>query len=688
MKQFELMNEFELRQELKRKDEHLAEALHKLGDLRRAATEFSQARELLGESESHLRLFIEQAPVSLAMFDRSMRYLSASRRWLDVHRLSDLDLCGLSHYELIPEIGAEWREAHRRGLAGEVLRSEGDRLDRRDGSVQWMRWEICPWHDQSGAVGGIVIFAEDVTQRKLVEDALKASEQRYRDIAENHTDYVSRYLPGGILTFVNTALARLTGLKPEELLGTCFYPYLEEGDREAVISTIEALTAENPIAVQQVHTRLSDGMHLLQWTHCALTDEAGNIVEYQSTGRDITEQKRIEDGLRESELRYRAVVEDQTEIIARNRPDGVLTFASDTYCRFFGRSREELIGSNWKPVIFSEDLPMVRKGLSQQSPEHPVVNIECRIYDGAGELRWMQFLVRGFFDAAGKLQEMQGVGRDITDRKSMQDDLLKSRTELKLANELLELRVRQRTADLEAAIREQESFSYSVSHDLRAPLRHINSFSAILKEDHGKELSDQARAYLDRIGAASSRMGSLIDNLLELSRVNRVEIKRAPVDLSKLAASTLRMFQETEPGRCEEHFIEPDITTLGDYCLLRQLFENLMGNAWKYTSKKPLASIRFGRTVVSGQQAYFVSDNGAGFDMAYRKNLFGAFQRLHGAEFEGIGIGLATAQRIVQRHGGKIWAEGAVDQGATFYFTLPSKCEELIVPNLSFQKRL
>ena len=245
--------------------------------------------------------------------------------------------------------------------------------------------------------------------------------------------------------------------------------------------------------------------------------------------------------------------------------------------------------------------------------------------------------------------------------------------ELKLVNELLEQRVRERTAELEAAVRDLESFSYSVSHDLRAPLRHINCFSAMLLEDFRSVLPEAARDYVDKIGEASSRMGALIDHLLELSRVVRVETKPVRVNLSKLAQSVLGMLQETEPKRRVELFVEDGITVWGDKFLLRQLLENLLGNAWKYTSKKESACIEFGRTQMAGQETFFIRDDGAGFNMTYQNRLFEVFQRLHGAEFEGLGIGLATAHRIIQRHGGNIWAEAREEKGATFYFTLPRK---------------
>ena len=236
----------------------------------------------------------------------------------------------------------------------------------------------------------------------------------------------------------------------------------------------------------------------------------------------------------------------------------------------------------------------------------------------------------------------------------------------------LEQRVRERTAELEAAIREQESFSYSVSHDLRAPLRHINSFSSILMEEYAADLPDEARNYLERIKGASKSLGAKIDHLLELSRLSRTELKREWVDLGQAAAGIAAMLRETEPQRCVELSIEEGLLVRGDRALLGQLLENLLGNAWKYSSVQPSAHIAFGKSCADGQDSFFVKDDGVGFDMAYSGKLFEVFERLHGAQFEGTGIGLATAQRIVQRHGGEIWAEGKVGAGATFFFTLSS----------------
>src|SRR5713226_4862198 len=242
---------------------------------------------------------------------------------------------------------------------------------------------------------------------------------------------------------------------------------------------------------------------------------------------------------------------------------------------------------------------------------------------------------------------------------------------LQQAHDELEQRVEERTAQLGAANKELEAFSYSVSHDLRAPLRGIDGFSLALLEDYAERLDDQGKEHIQRIRAATQRMGMLIDDLLNLSRMTRAEIRKETVNLSSLARSVAEGLQEAQPERRIDFQIEDRLEATADPRLVQVVLENLLGNACKFTSKRSSACIEFGKTRQNGNSAYFVRDNGAGFDPAFANRLFGAFQRLHGAtEFPGTGIGLATVQRIIHRHGGQIWAEGAVGKGATFYFNL------------------
>ena len=250
--------------------------------------------------------------------------------------------------------------------------------------------------------------------------------------------------------------------------------------------------------------------------------------------------------------------------------------------------------------------------------------------------------------------------RDITDRKAAE-------AQIKRLNEDLNRRV----AELDAVNRELEAFSYSVSHDLRAPLRALDGFSQALVEDAGDQLAPDAQDHVRRIRAAATRMGRLIDDLLDLARLTRREMRWEPVDLTALARSTAERLRRSEPERAVDFSIAEDLRVTGDSHLLQVALQNLLGNAWKFTGKQGYARIEFGAGTHEGAAVYHVRDNGVGFDMAYADKLFGAFQRLHAAnEFAGTGIGLATVQRVMARHGGRIWAHAEPGKGATFFFTL------------------
>jgi signal transduction histidine kinase len=263
------------------------------------------------------------------------------------------------------------------------------------------------------------------------------------------------------------------------------------------------------------------------------------------------------------------------------------------------------------------------------------------------------------------------IGQLVATFNEMLDQIEGQNLALEEARDELERRVEHRTRDLAAANKELEAFSYSVSHDLRAPLRAIDGFSKALLGSYGEQLDERGRHYLERVRAGTMRMAALIDDLLGLARVSRKELVRQRVSVSEVAARVAGELARRPPPRQVSLEVEEGLEAEADPHLLTIVLENLLGNAWKFTGKTQDARIHVGRRLNGHEQAFFVRDNGAGFDMTYADKLFGAFQRLHGeADFEGTGIGLATVQRIVSRHGGRVWAEGAVGKGATFYFTL------------------
>jgi PAS domain S-box-containing protein len=315
-------------------------------------------------------------------------------------------------------------------------------------------------------------------------------------------------------------------------------------------------------------------------------------------------------------------------------------------------------------LIHPEDRELVRQALARGIEIKSDYEVEFRFLPRGRPPGWMLGRGRAYYDDAGRPIRLAGVAIDITVRKM-------AALEISRLNAELERRVQERTAQLEATNQELEAFAYSVSHDLRAPLRSIRGFSEVLLDTHTGQLDAHGQALLRRVGAAAHRMNELIDDLLKLSRVGRGELHWQPVNLTALAEAIAAELRKSHPERAVAVVVGPNLRAEGDERLLRLVLDNLLGNAWKFTSQRTDARIEFGFTA-EPEPAFFVRDNGVGFDMAHASKLFGVFSRLHSAEeFPGTGIGLATVQRIIKRHRGRVWAAGVVNQGAVFYFTLP-----------------
>ena len=384
---------------------------------------------------------------------------------------------------------------------------------------------------------------------------------------------------------------------------------------------------------------------------------AGLIVQ-----KEIAARARVEE-------QFRSLLEFAPDsIVVVNQKDEIVLVNAQTE-KVFGYSRRELFRQS-ADMLMSQHFRQQHPGLRTQlfgdpkaRPRSAGLELCCLRKDGT-EFP-VEISLAPLETAEGRL--VSCAIRDITDRKQIQEALRRQAEEVERHRSELALS----NVELIAANHELESFSYSVSHDLRAPLRTIDGFSLALLEDCGEKLDAQGRGYLHRVRAATQRMGLLIDDILNLSRVTRSEMRHERVDLSDIAKSILGDLAIAQPGRHAEVRIKERLHAMGDPHLLHIVLENLLGNAWKFTSKMETAHIQFDQAPSSGTTIFFVRDDGAGFDSAHAERLFGAFQRLHDKdEFPGTGIGLATVQRIVHRHGGRIWAKGAVGGGATFYFTL------------------
>jgi len=505
-------------------------------------TERKRAENLLREREEQLRLYAKHSPVAVAMLDHEMKYLVVSSRWTKVFRVDGESIIGRSHYDVFPEISQRWRDIHQRCLTGVVEKCDEEPFQRKDGNIDWIRWEIQPWRQADGTIGGLIIFTEDITERKKAEAALH-----------------------------------------------------------------------------------------------------------------------------EREKQFRTMIDAIPQLACMARADGHIYWYNQRWYDYTGTTPEHMEGWGWEGVHDPEYLPKVLERWNDSIATGRRFEMEFPLRAADGHYGWFLTRVYPILDEDGKVLRWFGTNTDISQKRA--DD-----EKIREMNLQLEERVTQRTKQLEAANKELEAFSYSVSHDLRSPLRAVDGFSQALLEDYGPQLPEEGRHYLKTIREGAQRMGQLIDDLLAFSRLSRTALRMQEINTTSLVRHVLKELQSLQEGRNVEISLGDLPQGQGDPALLQQVWVNLLSNALKYTSHCPTAVIEIGARQEQGETVYFVRDNGAGFDMRYAHKLFGVFQRLHRAdEFEGTGVGLAIVQRVIHRHGGRIWADATPNLGATFYFTLTER---------------
>ncbi|MGV8992123.1 MAG: PAS domain S-box protein [Thiobacillus sp.] len=879
----------------------------------RDITDRKLAETALVESESRLLLFIEHAPAALAMFDRDMRYLVVSRRWLTDYQLDRSDILGHSHYEIFPDISERWKAIHRRGMDGELVQTDKDLFERADGSVQWLRWEVRPWFAADSEVGGIVIFSEDITERIVSEKALRDSEARFAATFDQAAVGIAIVSPEGHWLRVNQKLCDIVGYDEPALLSKTFqditHPddldidlgyvrqmlaqvisnysmekrYIRKdgsliwinqtvslvwkpnGEPDYFISVVENIHArklgedalhesetrfrhlfeQNPVPMlvyergslhmlavnaafvrhygyshdEVLKMRLTDlypddekqtitdvaaslkGLaYVGEWHHLTkagvqITIEArSHDIEFEGrTARvavitDITERKKTEQTLRDSEAHYRSLIElapfpavltrvrdgilmygnhraeiqygisreqgigqlaekfyadrsermrfleplqktgkvddlevrmrtadgrpfwalvsasivefdhepaiftainditerKQTEaalqeqesffrLIAENIGDMVAVldlegrrlYNSPSYRALFGDT-ETLVGTDSFAEIHRDDREEVRREFMETVRTGKGHRINFRFVLADGEVRHIESQGGVIHGVNGQIDRVVVVSRDVTERRLMEE-------EVRQLNAALEERVNQRTAELATANKELETFTYSVSHDLKAPLRGIDGYSRLLLDDYQSKLDKPGVQLLNNVRNGVAQMSQLIEDLLTYSRMERRSLQGRPLEISRLMSGVLDMLQADiqAKGMVVETSLE-GLTALADPEGLTIVLRNLVDNALKFTrdSHPPRLSI----SGVRGEKSITLkfTDNGIGFDMQFHNRIFEIFQRLQRAEdYPGTGVGLAIVYKAMQRMGGRVWVESAPGQGATFYLELP-----------------
>jgi PAS domain S-box-containing protein len=511
----------------------------------------------------------------------------------------------------------------------------------------------------------------EFADRKRAETALRQSEERYRVLVDESSDPIFSFAPEGRYLYANRAFAEGVGKTIDQIVGKTIwdvFPKAEADQRFAALRRVFQTGQESRIEVR-VPKESEDRFYITSITPIRDTD--GNVISAICSSKDITDRKHIEASLRVSEERYRLITQIAADYIFRIRvePENrlVLDYASENLTSITGRTMEEMQTMEaWMNVFHAEDIPNIQEFIRRLLVTGKPDSIDCRtMVRDTG--RWVEIFANPELDSnTRKVRAIVGGVKDITARKNAEKEVGK-------LNDELEQRVRERTASLESANREMEAFTYSVSHDLRAPLRAIDGYLMILQDEYESKLDPEALRITQTVRENARKMGRLIDELLEISRVNRQEMRRAQVDVEELVRDVFDELTNPLTRRRITFQVCGIPPIVGDPFFLRQIWTNLISNAIKFSGKREQAEITIRSELQEDGVVYSIRDNGAGFDMQYGEKLFGVFQRLHSAnEFEGTGIGLAIVQRLAQRMGGRVWAEGELGKGATFYVLLPA----------------
>jgi len=531
----------------------------------------------------------------------------------------------------------------------------------KDGTFYWVDTTVVPFLGEQGQPRQYVAIRADITERKSNEIAVA----RLAAIVTSSDDAIIGKSLEGVVTSWNAGAEKTFGYASGEMEGQSIMRLIppdrreEEGEILAKVRRGEAVRNFDTVRLHK------DGRAIdVSVTVSPIKDAGGRIVGASKVVRGIMERKQAEAALRDSEERFRTMADSIPQLAWIARADGYIYWYNRRWYEYTGRTPEEMEGWGWQCVHDPVALPRVMVSWPAAIAAGTRFEMEFPLRNVEGSYR--TFLTRGepLRDSTGQVVQWFGTNTDVTVLKEAEERVRRLNAEL-------EQRVVERTAQLEMINKEMESFSYSVSHDLRTPVRAIDGFSQAVLEDFGPLLPEEGRRYLRTIRHSAQHMGALIDDLLAFSQLKRQALNKRPIDTHELVRATIADLGSPWPTRQVDLRVGDLPNCSGDRALLKQVWINLVSNALKYTRKRAIAEIEVGCSKVDGADAFFVRDNGTGFDMRYADKLFTVFQRFHRSEdYEGTGVGLAIVQRIVERHGGRVWADAIVDRGATFHFTL------------------
>jgi PAS domain S-box-containing protein len=653
-------------------------------------TSRKQAEEALIKSEKMYRLMADNVSDVIWTMDTDYKFTFISPSILHLRGLSQEEAMKENietsmtpdSLQLVNKHIIRAKSMEKRGIKSKPVVIEIQQ-PHKNGSLVWAEIAVRTIYDQDRNRFGFIGVSRDISKRKQVEEALNDSHQQLLDIID--------FLPDP--TFVvdnekkviawNKAMEEMTGVQKSDIIGMGDHAYTIPFFGTKQKQLMDLIDSEDEELKARYNNLYSKGLSLHAEIFApALYDGVGAYISVvgsplcnisgQRVGciesiRDISDRRKSELALKESEERLSITLETTNIGIWDWDIKKDTWYASKIYYTMLGYdpNSDSPDKEFWLHKLHPDDKEMVEEKiatiLNQKSHNF---SYEARILNANCIYQWVMVIGHTVeYDNEGNHVRMIGIRLDINDRKLAEDEIRKLNTEL-------EQRVKERTLQLENANKELESFSYSVSHDLRAPLRGIDGWSLALLEDYDECLDEKGRVYLQRVRSESQRMGNLIDDLLKLSRVNRFEMKKMNMNMSAVAQTIANRLLETKAGRRCEFVIQPGLFVNADLQMMEIAITNLLDNAFKYTGKIIYAKIEFGLLQKDGVPTYFVRDNGVGFDMEYATKLFGAFQRMHKqSDFPGTGIGLATVKRIISRHGGRIWVESKPGAGSTFYFT-------------------